>query len=117
MRAVPFMIAALTVGHAEDANAQRADENAVTAAEDAFGVSVGTERIGIYSDREVRGFSPVTAGNVRVEGMYIDLQGQLNSSLAEGNTIRVGLSALSYPFPAPTGIVDYRLRGGLTWHF
>ena len=112
MRAVPFMIAALTLGHAEAANAQRTDENAVTAAEDAFGVSVGTERIGIYSDREVRGFSPVTAGNVRVEGVYIDLQGQLNSSLAEGNTIRVGLSALSYPFPAPTGIVDYRLRSG-----
>ena len=112
MRAVPFMIAALTLGHAGSANAQKADENAVTAAEDAFGVSVGTERIGIYSDREVRGFSPVTAGNVRVEGVYIDLQGQLNSSLAEGNTIRVGLTALSYPFPAPTGIVDYRLRSG-----
>lgn len=112
MRAVPLMIAAATLGYGESANAQRADENAVTAAEDAFGVSVGTERIGIYSDREVRGFSPVTAGNVRVEGVYIDLQGQLNSSLAEGNTIRVGLTALSYPFPAPTGIVDYTLRGG-----
>lgn len=112
MRAVPFMIAAATLGLGAPANAQRADENAVTAAEDAFGVSVGTERIGIYSDREVRGFSPVTAGNVRVEGVYIDLQGQLNSSLGEGNTIRVGLSALSYPFPAPTGIVDYRLRSG-----
>ncbi len=112
MRAAPFMVAALTLGHTEAAKAQRADENAVTAAEDAFGVSVGTERIGIYSDREVRGFSPVTAGNVRIEGVYIDLQGQLNSSLTEGNTIRVGLSALSYPFPAPTGIVDYRLRSG-----
>lgn len=112
MRAVPLMIAAVTLGIGESANAQRADENAVTAAEDAFGVSIGTERIGIYSDREVRGFSPVTAGNVRVEGVYIDLQGQLNSSLGEGNTIRVGLTALSYPFPAPTGIVDYRLRGG-----
>jgi iron complex outermembrane receptor protein len=112
MRVVPFMIAATALGFGETAYAQRADENAVTAAEDAFGVSVGSERIGIYSDREVRGFSPVTAGNVRVEGVYIDLQGQLNSSLAEGNTIRVGLTALSYPFPAPTGIVDYRLRSG-----
>jgi len=112
MRAVPFIIAALTLGYGESANAQRADENAVTAAEDAFGISVGSERIGIYSDRGVRGFSPITAGNVRVEGVYIDLQGQLNRSLGEGNTIRVGLSTLSYPFPAPTGIVDYRLRSG-----
>jgi iron complex outermembrane receptor protein len=112
MRVVPVMITALGLGYGQSAQAQRADENAVTAAEDAFGVSVGSERIGIYSEREVRGFSPVTAGNVRVEGVYIDLQGQLNSSLAEGNTIRVGLSALSYPFPAPTGIVDYSLRSG-----
>ncbi len=112
MRVVTLIAGALALGCTETATAQRADENAVTAAEDAFGVSVGSERIGIYSDREVRGFSPITAGNVRVEGVYIDLQGMLNTSLAEGNTIRVGLSALSYPFPAPTGIVDYRLRSG-----
>ena len=107
-----LMISSVALGCASGAHAQRTSENAVTAAQDAFGVSVGTERIGIYNDREVRGFSPVTAGNVRVEGIYIDLQGMLNNSLAEGNTIRVGLSALSYPFPAPTGIVDYRLRSG-----
>jgi iron complex outermembrane recepter protein len=27
-----------------------------------------------------------------------------------GTEIRVGISSLAYPFPAPTGIVDYRLR-------
>lgn len=105
-----FILAGAVFVWGADAKAQRTNDNAVTAAQDAFGVSVGSERIGIYNDREVRGFSPVTAGNVRIEGVYIDLQGQLNSSLAEGNTIRVGLSALSYPFPAPTGIVDYRLQ-------
>ena len=26
-----------------------------------------------------------------------------------GNTIRVGITAQGYPFPAPTGLVDYRL--------
>jgi iron complex outermembrane receptor protein len=112
MRVVPILIAGAALGCADAATAQRTEENAVTAAQDAFGVSVGTERIGIYNDREVRGFSPVTAGNVRVEGVYMDLQGQLNSSLGESNTVRVGVSALSYPFPAPTGIVDYRLRSG-----
>lgn len=103
---------AMALGTGSAANAQRTEENAVTAAQDAFGVSVGNERIGLYNDREVRGFSPVTAGNVRVEGIYMDLQGSLNNSLTEGNTIRVGLSALSYPFPAPTGIVDFQLRDG-----
>ena len=28
----------------------------------------------------------------------------------DGSAVRVGASALSYLFPAPTGIVDYRLR-------
>ena len=42
----------------------RADDNAVTAAEDAFGSSIGNESIGLYSPNQVRGFSPVVAGNV-----------------------------------------------------
>jgi iron complex outermembrane receptor protein len=92
------------------AHAQRASDNAVTAAEDAFGSSVGNESIGLYSPSQVRGFSPVTAGNVRVEGVYIDRQGAIATRLVEGSTIRVGLSAQGYPFAAPTGIVDYRLR-------
>ncbi|MBL8297843.1 MAG: TonB-dependent receptor [Rhodanobacteraceae bacterium] len=95
---------------AQPATAQRAGDNAVTAAEDAFGVTLGNESIGIYSARRVRGFSPVEAGNVRLEGLYLDRQGALPPPLVEGSAIRVGLSAQGYPFPAPTGIVDYRLR-------
>ncbi|WP_326525460.1 TonB-dependent receptor domain-containing protein [Sphingomonas sp.] len=92
------------------AEAQRANDNAVTEAEDAFGSSVGSESIGLYSPSQVRGFSPVTAGNVRIEGVYVDRQGVISQRLVDGSTIRVGLSAQGYPFPAPTGIVDYRLR-------
>ncbi|MGJ7902447.1 TonB-dependent siderophore receptor [Lysobacter sp. 1R34A] len=92
------------------AQAQRTDDNAVTAAEDAFGATLGNETIGLYSTKQVRGFSPVDAGNVRMDGVYFDRQGTVPPRLVEGSTIRVGLSALSYPFPAPTGIVDYRLQ-------
>ncbi|WP_284734521.1 TonB-dependent siderophore receptor [Sphingosinicella terrae] len=92
------------------ASAQRTSDNAVTAAEDAFGTSIGNESIGLYSSSQVRGFSPVSAGNVRIEGIYLDRQGYLANRLVSGSTIRVGLSAQGYPFPAPTGIVDYRLR-------
>lgn len=90
--------------------AQRADDNAVTAAEDAFGATVGDESIGLYSSSRVRGFSPVTAGNVRIEGLYFDRQAWLPTRLVEGSTIHVGIAAQGYPFPAPTGIVDYRLH-------
>jgi len=49
--------------------AQRTDENVTTQSEDAFGRSVGTEQLGIYSQGEVRGFSPIDAGNTRIEGL------------------------------------------------
>jgi iron complex outermembrane receptor protein len=47
---------------------------------------------------------------LRVEGVYFDRQGAFPSTLVRGSSVRVGLSAQGYPFPAPTGIVDYRLR-------
>ena len=71
-----LMISSVALGCATGAHAQRTTENAVTAAQDAFGVSVGTERIGIYNDRDVRGFSPVTAGNVRVDSPPFHLRAQ-----------------------------------------
>ena len=91
------------------AYAQRTDNNAVTAAEDAFGKSVGDQSIGIYNSGDVRGFSPLDAGNLRIEGLYFDLAANVNNRLVSGSTIRVGLSAQGYPFPAPTGVVDYEL--------
>lgn len=90
--------------------AQRANENAVRQAGDAFGTSVGNERIGIYNPFSARGFSPVQAGNVRLEGLYLDLQADLETRLISGVNVRVGISAQSYPFSAPTGIADYSVR-------
>jgi iron complex outermembrane receptor protein len=90
--------------------AQRAEENVTTGSEDAFGRSIGNESIGIYNEGDVRGFSPIEAGNVRIEGLYFDRIGSLTSRLIEGSTIRVGVASQSYPFPSPTGIVDYDLR-------
>ncbi|MDQ8755326.1 TonB-dependent receptor [Sphingosinicella sp. LHD-64] len=86
------------------------DENAVSDAEDAFGSNIGGETLGIYSPSDVRGFSPTDAGNVRIEGLYIDRQTELTSRLMAGNRVRIGPSALGYAFPAPSGIADYRLR-------
>jgi len=103
------LVAALVMCAAE-ANAQRAADNAVKAADDAFGTSVGNERTGLYDPSNARGFSPVDAGNVRIEGLYFDPQTQLNGRISRGNTVRVGISAQTYAFPAPTGVADYNLR-------
>ena len=107
LAAGPFCAALLCVAPAV---AQRTDDNAVTQADDAFGKSVGNERIGIYNPFDVRGFSPVDAGNVRIEGLFFDQQADPSDRLVDGSTIRVGLTAQGYPFPAPTGIADYTLR-------
>lgn len=88
----------------------RSDENAVRQAQDAFRTSVGRETIGLYSASSVRGFSPVAAGNARIEGLYFDQVWTLTPRIRRAASIRVGLSAQGYPFPAPTGIVDYSFR-------
>src|SRR5215472_12217587 len=110
-RRIPIVAAALAVMfYAATGRAQHAADNPVASAEDAFGLTLGLESIGMYSPGQVRGFSPQTAGNVRIDGLYFDQQGALSNRVIEGSTIRVGISAIGYAFPAPTGIVDYQLR-------
>jgi iron complex outermembrane receptor protein len=92
------------------ADAQRTAENAVTEAEDAFGTTVGSEVIGLYTSTSARGFSPTQAGNLRIDGLYFDQAAALNARLLRGSSIHVGISAQGYPFPAPTGVVDFDLR-------
>ncbi len=89
---------------------QKSAENAVTSADDAFGNSVGLESTGIYSEQNVRGFSPLDAGNARIDGIYFDPVSTITLRMRASTTVRVGYAALDYPFPAPTGIADSRMR-------
>jgi iron complex outermembrane receptor protein len=107
MRLIALTTALLAATAAE---AQRTDDNATTQSDDAFGKSVGDERIGIYDPYNVRGFSAVEAGNTRIEGLYFFQQANPTDRLVDGSTMRVGIAAQGYPFPAPTGIADYSLR-------
>ncbi len=83
----------------------------MTAADDAFGTTVGSQTIGLYDADDVRGFSPRDAGNLRLEGLYFDQQTfAADSCLVSEQSIKVGLAAQSFEFPAPTGIANYSLR-------
>jgi len=90
--------------------AQHASDDPLATANDAFGLTLGLETIGLYGPGMVRGFNSQTAGNVRLDGLYFDQQGALSDRVVEGSTIRIGVSEIGYDFPAPTGIVDYDLR-------
>ncbi|MEI6417759.1 MAG: hypothetical protein WCO82_01685, partial [Sphingomonadales bacterium] len=64
--------AARAAASAVAATGSRSAENAVRQAGDAFGSTIGREVIGIYNQMNVRGFSPIAAGNVRIDGLYFD---------------------------------------------
>ncbi len=110
MSRISLILASGALIPALPAYAQRTADNAVTQSGDAFGRSVGNERVGLYNQDDVRGFDPIDAGNARIEGLYFDQQDRVPNRLQSGNTIRVGIAAQRILFPAPTGIVDYALR-------
>ena len=105
-----IVAASLLAGGSQALAQDRTDDNAITQAEDAFGFSVGRESIGIYNSGQARGFSPTAAGNVRIDGLYFDPSFGLQGLLVDSTSIKVGLSAQGYPFVAPSGVVDQRLR-------
>jgi len=108
--AAPALAQTAPAGGAVAATGDRAAENAVRQAGDAFGSTIGREVIGIYNQMNVRGFSPIAAGNVRIDGLYFDPVVPPSTRISRTTTIRVGLSALGSPFPAPTGLVDFGFR-------
>ncbi|MBV9345059.1 MAG: TonB-dependent receptor [Gammaproteobacteria bacterium] len=90
--------------------AQRAEQNAVVDAQDAFGNSTGYQTIGLYTLNDVRGFNPQQAGNLRIEGFYFDYPSNyVTPCLVSATTMRVGIAAQNYAFPAPSGIADLTL--------
>ncbi|MGE3336056.1 MAG: TonB-dependent receptor [Rhodospirillaceae bacterium] len=91
-----------------DALAQ-SSTNVATVAVDAFGERVGSEQIGLYSEQAVRGFSLQDSGNYRLDGAYFIRSANIVPLTFDGTTIRVGINALGIDFPAPSGIVEYRL--------
>jgi iron complex outermembrane receptor protein len=73
------------------AHAQRVDENAVVQAQDAFGLTVGDETVGLYSPEDARGFSPTQAGTLVIEGLYYGQQTYVPTArIVEGSVLRVG---------------------------
>jgi iron complex outermembrane recepter protein len=110
-RALGRLLAVAACLIAAVADAERAQDNAITAAEDAFGLTVGNQAIGLYSMTDARGFSPQQAGNLRIEGLYFDnASSYVGMCTARAVAMRIGITAQRYSFPAPTGIADLSLN-------
>lgn len=102
-RALTFMVA-LT------ANLAAAQDNAVASATDAFGERVGTEQAGLYTETQVRGFDLNDSGAYRIDDAYFSRAAALNDPVLAGVGVRVGVNAVRLAYPAPSGVVNYRLR-------
>jgi iron complex outermembrane receptor protein len=99
-------VIALTVAAATAA----AQDSAVQSAADAFGERVGTEQSGLYSESQVRGFNLNDSGAYRIDDAYFARSAALNDPVLAGVGVRVGVNATRLAYPAPTGVVNYRLR-------
>jgi iron complex outermembrane receptor protein len=95
---------ALTAGSAA------AQDNAVKSAADAFGERVGTEQSGLYSETQVRGFDLNDSGAYRIDEAYFNRAAALNDPVLAGVGVRVGVNAVRLEYPAPSGVVNNRLR-------
>ncbi len=87
-----------------------AQDSAVKSAVDAFGERVGTEQSGLYSETQVRGFDLNDSGGYRIDDAYFSRAAALNDPLLAGVGVRVGVNAVRLAYPAPSGVVNYRLR-------
>ena len=87
-----------------------AQDSAVKSAADAFGERVGTEQSGLYSETQVRGFDLNDSGGYRIDDAYFSRAASLNDPVLAGVGVRVGVNATRLSYPAPSGVVNYRLR-------
>src|SRR5438093_1072733 len=87
-----------------------AQDDAMKSAADAFGERVGTEQSGLYSETQVRGFDITESGAYRIDDAYFSRAATLNDPVLAGVGVRVGVNAVRLAYPAPSGVVDYRLR-------
>ena len=87
-----------------------AQDSAVASAADAFGERVGIEQAGLYSEGEVRGFDINNSGAYRIDDAYFSRAAPLNDPVLAGVAVRVGVNAARLAYPAPSGVVNYRLR-------
>src|SRR5688572_27628147 len=92
------------------ASTAAAQDSAVKSAADAFGERVGTEQSGLYSETQVRGFDLNDSGAYRIDDAYFSRAAALNDPLLAGVAVRVGVNAVRLAYPAPSGVVNCRLR-------
>ena len=87
----------------------QADDNVIEEADDAFGLQIGQEQIGLYSAGQVRGFRLEDAGNFRLGNAYYVPAAFPSYVVLNGSETRVGANAMNHDLVGPSGIIAYKL--------
>lgn len=86
-----------------------AQEDVIAAAEDAFGLRIGVESIGLYSESQVRGFRLEDAGNFRMNDAYFVRGSTPSNAVLSGVETRIGANAMAFDLVGPSGVIAYSL--------
>ncbi|MFN3228265.1 MAG: TonB-dependent receptor [Asticcacaulis sp.] len=81
-------------------------------AADAFGNRAGLEINGLYNEGQARGFNLGTTGAYRLDGMVFRSIGGLPDVITEDVSVLIGVNGAQVNQPSPSGVVNYRLKGG-----
>lgn len=104
---VPAMVAALVGPEAASAqDAQSSGAPPIAQADNAYGLRVGNEEIGLYDSGSIRGFALDAGANYRLDGAFFAaLTARAERTEAEV-AIQAGPNLFAARFPSPTGVVD-----------
>jgi iron complex outermembrane recepter protein len=120
MRAAPLWIAA-ALGCPVAAGAQQADEPAsvdvatstqssgappIGDADNAYGLRVGNEEIGLYDTKSIRGFALDSGANYRLDGAFFAAFTERAGRTEASAAIQAGPNLFAARLPSPTGVVD-----------
>jgi hypothetical protein len=121
MRTAPLWIAA-ALGCRAAASAQEAKERPppvevptstqasgappIGDADNAYGLRVGNEEIGLYDTGSIRGFALDAGANYRLDGAFFTAFTERAERVEASAAIRAGPNLFAARFPSPTGVVD-----------
>ncbi|MFO6431372.1 TonB-dependent receptor domain-containing protein [Erythrobacter sp. W302b] len=89
-----------------DTSTQASGAPPIGDADNAYGLRVGNEEIGLYDTGSIRGFALDAGANYRLDGAYFAFFAERSGRVDSSAAIQAGPNLFAARFPSPTGVVD-----------
>jgi iron complex outermembrane receptor protein len=87
-------------------DAQSSGAPPIGQADNAYGLRVGNEEIGLYDTESIRGFALDSGANYRLDGAFFSAFTERAGRSEASAAIQAGPNLFAARFPSPTGVVD-----------